>query len=252
MPFTASHAVVALPFARTPIPAGAVAVGAMAPDLPLFFRWGPDYATTHGLPGVLWATIPIALLLYAIWRLALRPAASALLPAPLGARLPAAWDRPSLRPPAPAALLLVLLGVALGVATHVLWDGFTHPGRFGSEWLPLLAQPWGPLDGTSWLQHASSLLGLAGLAAWAALALRRAPVAPRDDAPALRIVRAAAWTAAAFALVGFSAAALLTRGLPTDYRTLADTAFSAGTRAGAAILVIALVAAIAVRLLRRG
>ena len=38
MPFTPSHAVVALPFVRTPLVPAAIAVGAMAPDLPLFVR----------------------------------------------------------------------------------------------------------------------------------------------------------------------------------------------------------------------
>lgn len=38
MPFTPSHAIVALPFVRSPLAPAAVAVGAMAPDLPLFTR----------------------------------------------------------------------------------------------------------------------------------------------------------------------------------------------------------------------
>ena len=38
MPFTPSHAVVALPFLRTPLVPAAIAVGAMTPDLPLFVR----------------------------------------------------------------------------------------------------------------------------------------------------------------------------------------------------------------------
>lgn len=36
MPFTISHAVVALPFRHTVLPAAAVAVGSMAPDAVLF------------------------------------------------------------------------------------------------------------------------------------------------------------------------------------------------------------------------
>ncbi len=38
MPFTPSHAVVALPFVRTPLVPAAIAIGAMTPDLPLFVR----------------------------------------------------------------------------------------------------------------------------------------------------------------------------------------------------------------------
>ena len=50
MPFTPSHAVVALPFLRTPLVSAAIAVGAMAPDLPLFLRGMPlHYGLTHSL-----------------------------------------------------------------------------------------------------------------------------------------------------------------------------------------------------------
>ena len=57
MPFTPSHAVVALPFVRTPLVPAAIAIGAMTPDLPLFVRALPlDYGVTHSL-GWLPATI---------------------------------------------------------------------------------------------------------------------------------------------------------------------------------------------------
>jgi hypothetical protein len=48
MPFTPSHAVIALPFVRTPLVPAAIAIGAMAPDLPLFVRGLPlHYGVTH-------------------------------------------------------------------------------------------------------------------------------------------------------------------------------------------------------------
>ena len=58
MPFTPSHAVVALPFLRTPLVPAAIAVGAMAPDLPLFLRGMPlHYGLTHSLA---WLPLTIA------------------------------------------------------------------------------------------------------------------------------------------------------------------------------------------------
>ena len=252
MPFTPSHAIVALPFARTPVPAGAVAIGAMTPDLPLFFPWATSYAQTHGFPSLLWTSLPLALLLYAIWRLVIRPAASGLLlPEGLRSRMPWAWDRVG-RPDRPVrGALLVVVAVAIGVATHVFWDLFTHPGRLGSEWIPALAETWGPLDGTSWLQHASSAVGLGGIAIWAVLAVRSAGVVHRTDRAAVAIVRVAAWIAAGAVLVGSFAVRLALDGFPTGYAELRDLAFPAGTFAGAAILVVVLVASIAVRVLRR-
>lgn len=249
MPFTPSHAIVALPFVRTPLPVGAIAIGAMAPDLPLFFPWLPSYGLTHGFPSLLWVSLPLAIVLYAVWRLAMRPAASALLlPEALRARMPWAWDRDALRW---RELAPVAVAALIGVVTHVVWDLFTHPGRLGSQWIPALAESWGPLAGTSWLQHASSALGLAGIAVWGVLAARRAGVVHRTDPRGVGVIRVAAWVTAGATLLGSVAVVVARDGIPTGYRALADSAFDAGTWAGAAILVVALLAAIAVRIVRR-
>lgn len=257
MPFTPSHAIVALPFIRTPIPVGAVAVGAMAPDLPLFFPWIAPYAVTHGFPGLLVVSLPIALVLYAVWRLVIRPVTSALLlPEALRARMPWAWDRSVFesggRPERPVrSAVLVVVAALIGVATHVFWDLFTHPGRLGSEWFPVLGEQWGPVEGTTWLQHGFSLLGLAGLTIWAVGAFRRAGVVHRNDPRSVAVVRVAAWMSAGLLLVGSFAAHIARDGIPGSYQQLRDTAFDAGTFAGAAILVVVLAASIALRVLRR-
>jgi hypothetical protein len=253
VPFTPSHAIVALPFIRTPIPAGAIAVGAMAPDLPLFFPWVSPYAVTHGFPGLLVVSLPLAVLLYAVWRLVIRPAASALLlPEALRARMPWAWDRVR-RPERPVrSAVLVVVAALIGVTTHVFWDLFTHPRRLGSEWFPVLGEQWGPVDGTTWLQHVSSVVGLAGLTIWAVLALRRAGAVHRNDPRSVAVVRVVAWLSAGLVLVGSFAVHISRDGIPGSYPELRDTAFDAGTLAGAAILVLALAASVVVRVLRRG
>jgi len=252
MPFTPSHAIVALPFARTRLPAGAVAVGAMAPDLPLFFPWVTSYQQTHGFPSLLWTSVPIALVLYAVWRVVIRPAASGLLlPEALRARMPWSWDRLD-RPERPfRGGVFILVAVLIGVGTHVFWDLFTHPGRLGSQWIPALAGQWGPFDGTTWLQHISSAVGLVGIAIWAVLAVRKAGVVHRTDRVAVDVVRRIAWVAAGAVLVGFFAVAVAVHGLPTSYPALRDLSFTPGTRAGAVILLIALAASITVTVLRR-
>lgn len=186
MPFTPSHAVVALPFLRTPLVPAAIAIGAMTPDLPLFVRFGvPPYAVTHDLVA-LPLILALALLLLLVWRCMLRPAARELAPVALARRLPVAWDggpRANLREtfPSMAGVLLLFASLAIGVASHILWDLFTHEGRWGSEALPILAEEWGPLPGFRWLQHGSSLIGLVVLGVWAIVWLRdRADVASVD------------------------------------------------------------------------
>src|SRR5690606_27603774 len=89
MPFTPAHAVIALPFLRTPLLPAAIAVGAMTPDLPLFVRGTPlTYHLTH--TNVL-LTALIALVLLLVWWAVLRPAVRELSPRRLAARLPREW-----------------------------------------------------------------------------------------------------------------------------------------------------------------
>lgn len=205
MPFTPSHAVVALPFARTPLVPAAIAVGAMAPDLPLFLRGLPlHYGRTHSLEW-LPATILVALALLLVWRCALRPAVRELSPRFLAERLPVSWDADagaalretfaiggSPRRASGRGILLLVVSLALGIVSHIVWDLFTHEGRWGVRVLPALAEPWGPLVGVKWLQHGSSLIGLLILGVWAFLWLRRQPSAVvRRDAP--DVVRVLWW-----------------------------------------------------------
>lgn len=218
MPFTLSHAVVALPFLRTPLVPAAIAVGAMAPDLPLFVRGIPlHYGLTHSL---VWlpATIALALGLLLALRCVLRPGARELSPRWLSARLPEAWDRgagdawretfaprsstDAERPrPSLSATMLLLASLAIGVATHIVWDLFTHEGRWGTVAVPALAEPWGLFPGFRWLQHGSSALGLAILAVWAIVWLaKRQPI----DAPRLlpAWIRWAVWLSLPGLLIG--------------------------------------------------
>ena len=184
MPFTPSHAVVALPFLGTPLVPAAIAVGAMAPDLPLFVRGLPlHYGLTHDF---VWLplTIALALVLLLVWRCILRPAVRELSPRWLTSRLPVEWDAA-----AAAALretlaitgtpartswrgMLLLASLALGALSHIAWDLFTHEGRWGSEALPILDEQWGALTGYKWLQYGSSVLGLTILGVWMILRLR--------------------------------------------------------------------------------
>jgi hypothetical protein len=206
MPFTPSHAVVALPFVRSPLVPAAIAVGAMTPDLPLFVRGVPlhavglSYGRTHDL---LWlpTTIVFAALLLLLWRCLLRPAVRELAPRWLAARLPGEWDRGALpalretlfidadpareRPSRPRVrwrgMLLLLLSLALGVISHIVWDLFTHEGRWGVTLLPVLDEQWGPLTGFKWLQHGSSAVGLAVIAVWMLVWLSRRRAAASVD-----------------------------------------------------------------------
>lgn len=190
MPFTPSHAVVALPFARTPLMPAAIAIGAMTPDLPLFTRGiGVSYGFTHTAGNVVWTTL-IAFVLLLAWRVVLRPALTELAPDALAARLPDSWRRTgreaALEVVAPRERfghpLLVVVALMLGVLSHIVWDLFTHEGRWGVDAFPALQDQWGTLPGYKWLQHGSSVVGLLILGVYALLWLRRRAVVRRPRA----------------------------------------------------------------------
>jgi hypothetical protein len=229
VPFTPAHAVVALPFVRSPLPTAAIAVGAMTPDVPLFFRVGIPYALTHDWLGVVVADLPLALALLLVWRMILRPATPQLAPRWFADRCPPTWTDPASGwretwgergdgVPARARRAGVLvLGLLIGISSHLVWDAFTHEGRWGSDVLPVLT---GELVGqplVSWAQHLSSVVGLAAIAAALAVALRRATPSPPSVVASMwvRVVAAAALPAslaAAAALVAVVAGSPATTG----------------------------------------
>lgn len=227
MPFTPSHAVLALPFIRTPLVPAAVAVGAMTPDLPLFVRGTPlTYATTHSWPGLA-LTLLVAFVLLLAWRCVLRPAIRELSPAWLATRLPQEWDLPA-RDAALDAVgagpryprgrgypLLLVASLLIGVVSHIVWDAFTHEGRWGLALIPALDESWGPLLGYKWMQYASGVVGLVIIAIWAALWLGRR--AERDVVSRVlpEAVRVAWWASLPVVLVVAWAAGLIAYG-PLD------------------------------------
>lgn len=199
MPFTPSHAVVALPFIRTPLVPAAIAIGAMTPDLPLFLGGvGLRYSFTHTFGNVLWTGL-VAFALFLLWRVVLRPAVGELSPTWLARRLPVGWKQRGIAA-ARASIgvgssdrlypFMLAASLLLGVLSHIVWDLFTHEARWGVQVFPALDDAWGPFTGYKWLQYGSSAIGLLVIAIWATVRLAHAvPRAhlERTTPPAVRI-----------------------------------------------------------------
>ena len=233
MPFTVSHVVAVLPFTgprlRRWFDPAALVIGAMIPDLALFWPDALKYSWSHDLPfGPLTYDLALGLVVYLAWSLVLRRPLGDLAPAALRGRLPEA--RPfRMTPWGPVALSIVL-----GAYTHVLWDTFTHENRLGSQWLPVLDATVGPLAVYKWLQYGSGLFGLIVLGWWLARWWRRTPERP-VPATAPETLRRLSWGAVLGTLVlvaGAVAVVGLMQGL-----SLERIAFLAVTRGGAAAMI---------------
>lgn len=192
MPFTLSHAAAVLPALRADgtgrgrlVPAVLVA-GSFAPDMTYYaagavpgaMRFG---GVTHSFPGVFTVDVLTAWALAGLWP-TLREPLVALLPAAVRARAATVLGCGRPRMPFSARVLAWwYLSAALGALTHVVWDAFTHPGRWGSRLIPRLASPLAGVPLYRLVQYGSSVLAAAVLVLFAARALRRA--VPRGAVP---------------------------------------------------------------------
>ncbi|WP_030903796.1 DUF4184 family protein [Streptosporangium amethystogenes] len=170
MPFTLSHAVAILPLRRW-LPPSALAVGAMVPDLPYYLPLPFSSNTTHGWPGALLVTLPVGVAVLVVFQWLLRAPLTALAPEGVRDRLP---DRAPL-----GNGVAVSAALLAGVATHLVWDGFTQVGGFAVvHWPAMRVSVVGAHRVFNVVMYVSSLGGLVVLAGWFALWYRRAAVRP--------------------------------------------------------------------------
>lgn len=206
MPFTLSHAAAVLPAirrtgrARGPLVASALVFGSFAPDTFYFadavvggvMRYG---AFTHSLAGVVTADAVLTAVFAACWLL-LREPLIALLPGSWRGRAHTLvrgehWRGREL----PSLALWFYLSAVAGSLTHVVWDSFTHPDRWGTNALPDLvrAHAFG-LPLYSYLQYGTSAIAACALVWFTVTALRRLPRSPAP--PSVPVLgRAEAWGA---------------------------------------------------------
>lgn len=233
MPVTFAHPLAVAPLARTGLPLGALVVGTVVPDLPLFARAIPgldvmtllvdapalptmfeQYEFLHSLTGLVTVNVVIGLIVLVLWWLLLRPAYRDALPKPLR-------DRTNAAPAGIRPWLLAVPALLIGSLTHLAWDQLTDEGAAISQRIGVLQ---GSIAGYSYsllLQYASSLLGVIGVLVWLCLRVSR-----RDErAVPQRRPELAAWMFAVPVLVAGVGSATVLYG--------ASRAFSAATRTDA-------------------
>jgi Domain of unknown function (DUF4184) len=170
VPLTFAHPAIVLPLRRWFLFA-ALACGAMAPDILYFLPVNKvvDRKYGHEFPGLILFSVPAAIILWMLWRWILRDAVIALLPAEEQQKWVSyeqPFDAHSVR-----AWTLVLIAVAIGIASHIFLDGFAHRDGWGTEHIGFLTSTsvhlaHRDLAVFKLIQYFGSLIGLAVLGLW--------------------------------------------------------------------------------------
>jgi len=191
MPFTLSHAAAALPFRRLRPVWPALVMGTFAPDLSYFIWVSDEDRSGHHFPDVLLVTLPLALVVLWIFEWIVKGPAFELLPRALQRRLQDKTAPLSFLPW--SRFVAIVLWLTVGIATHLVWDSFTHSHTWMTAHWRVLTEPvmvpfLHPIALIKILQHLSSVGGLLIVAAWLGawyLGTAPAPESAAREFPAL-------------------------------------------------------------------
>jgi hypothetical protein len=199
VPFTPSHAAAVLPFMRlrvggsTALPASALMIGSIAPDLP-YYLWMPfGEVSTHSIGAAFGVDVLLAALVWLLWHGLVAAPALAGMPHEVRTRL--ASVHVGLRPRLRGArdVVTLYLAFAVGALTHVVWDSFTHPHRWGTNRIDALNEVYLERPLSHWVQLASSGVGLLALCLCALVLWRTVPYAGSTDLSPIGVEAIAGW-----------------------------------------------------------
>jgi hypothetical protein len=212
MPFTVSHVAAAIPFQRTRLITSALVIGCMVPDFEYFIRFTPGGGFGHTLPGIFLLDLPLALMTLWLFHVYAKEPLYTWLPQSVRRRIrlgPALFPARNL-----AGFALVVLSILIGIATHILWDCFTHKRLWlypHWQFLHRTAQVplYGPLEYARIIEHVSSVVGLLILLVWFWHWFRSTPVDPDPARSSRTNSRAALFVVCAVALAAAALRAFL-------------------------------------------
>jgi hypothetical protein len=126
MPFTLCHPAAVIPLnlltkGRASLPA--LVIGSMAPDFVYYFSLGVSGPFSHSMIGILLYCVPVGLVVYSLYYAIVREPLLLCMPRFISARMNSyvRWPLGKTR-----TVWIVIASLAVGAATHIVWDAFTH------------------------------------------------------------------------------------------------------------------------------
>ncbi|WP_345948084.1 DUF4184 family protein [Mucilaginibacter sp. PAMB04274] len=168
MPFTFAHPAIVLPLGNLSkrwFSLTGLVIGSMTPDFEYFIRMRVKSIYSHTLTGLFWFDLPLGLILVYIYLRWVKKPLIDHLPKPLNERL-SSFKAHSIDIGFSWMYFAVLsVSILIGTASHLLWDGFTHPTGYFVSAVPILKhiEHIGSHQVYTYklFQHLSTLLGLA-------------------------------------------------------------------------------------------
>lgn len=166
MPFTFSHPALVLPLNYLPkkwVSITALVVGSMMPDLEAFLRFQSEKGESHTWDALVWFCLPLGLIICLLFHQIVKTPFLFNLPPFLKNRL-ITYTQYNWLAYFKNNVLVVLICLLMGGASHLVWDSFTH-----YEGVLLKLNPGWDRNTTVWgysieivyvIQYANSILGL--------------------------------------------------------------------------------------------
>ncbi|MEO8763652.1 MAG: DUF4184 family protein, partial [Ginsengibacter sp.] len=137
-------------------------VGSMTPDFEYFIRMKDYSKYSHTWDGLFLFDVPLGLILLFVFHNVVRDILIGYLPFSLNIRL-SAFSKFSWNNHFRHNVLVVLLSLIVGIASHIFWDSFTHSGGYFFHKIAFLEERVNILNHqihtTTLLQYVSSLIG---------------------------------------------------------------------------------------------
>jgi len=165
MPFTFSHPAIVLPLRYLPkqwVSLTGLIIGSMVPDFEYFIRMRLKSIYSHTWTGLFWFDLPLGLVIIFIYQVLIKDRVILNLPVALNRRF-SRFRGIDKQTSFLQYLIVVALSILVGAASHILWDGFTHPNGYFVTVMPVLSTTirlgGHQLKVYKVIQHGSSMIG---------------------------------------------------------------------------------------------